>query len=90
MSVDYDARKVRDDADESFEPVRRNARSGGEFEDADTDDVFELPDSDLSGEELTVRVVPRRHDEFVCASCHLVVHRRRRAPARDDLCLDCV
>jgi len=31
-----------------------------EVEDTDTADAFELPGRDLSGEELTVRVIPKR------------------------------
>ena len=33
-------------------------------EDTDTADAFELPGRDLSGEELTVRVIPKQADEF--------------------------
>ena len=37
----------------------------------------ELPGADLSGEELTVTVIPQRADEFTCSCCHLVQHRSR-------------
>nr|GLK33485.1 hypothetical protein GCM10017611_03270 [Rhodococcus wratislaviensis] len=37
-------------------------------EDTDTAESFELPGADLSGEELTVRVIPSRADEFTCTS----------------------
>ena len=51
-----------------------------------------LPDADLSGEELTVRVVPKQADEFTCSSCFLVQHRNRLALQKGDqlICADCV
>jgi hypothetical protein len=49
--------------------------------------VYELPGADLSGEEFTVRVVPRQADEFTCTGCFLVHHRSRRA--HGDVCRDC-
>ncbi|PBC35185.1 hypothetical protein CJ179_48915 [Rhodococcus sp. ACS1] len=39
-----------------------------DVEDTDTADAFELTGSDLSGEELTVRVIPKQADEFTCTS----------------------
>ena len=42
-------------------------------------DGFELPGADLSGEELSVRVVPRQADEFTCSRCFLVHHRSQLA-----------
>ena len=35
--------------------------------------------ADLSGEELTVRVLPRQTDEFTCSKCFLVHHRSQLA-----------
>ncbi|MGI9199240.1 MAG: DUF4193 family protein, partial [Candidatus Nanopelagicaceae bacterium] len=35
---------------------------------------LELPGADLSGEELSVRVVPKQEDEFTCSRCFLVSH----------------
>src|SRR5262249_60404641 len=61
--------------------------------DDDTNDaVFELPNTDLSGEELLVTVIPARADEFTCSSCHLVQHRSRlrSAGGQPPICADCV
>jgi hypothetical protein len=55
---------------------------------------LELPGADLSslsGEELTVRVLPKQDDEFTCSSCFLVHHRSRLARHRNGqfICRDC-
>jgi len=49
------------------------------------------PGADLSGEELSVRVVPKQADEFTCSTCFLVHHRHRYAGERAGLpiCRDC-
>jgi hypothetical protein len=60
-----------------------------DVEDTDTAESFELPSSDLSGEEFTVRVIPMQSDEFTCASCFLVHHRSRLADDRQLICRDC-
>src|ERR1700761_3438207 len=98
MPTDYDAprQKETDDvADDSLEELagRRNdaptavldVAHGEELED------FELPGADLSGEELTVRVVPKQADEFTCSSCFLVQHRSRLASEKGVvmICTDC-
>jgi hypothetical protein len=46
---------------------------------------------ELSGEELTVPVLPRHADEFTCSGCFLVVHRSRlvREGRGGSLCRDC-
>ncbi|SEE89126.1 protein of unknown function [Rhodococcus jostii] len=48
-------------------------------DDTDTAGSFELPGADLSGIEFTVRVIPKRSDEFTCTSCFLAHHYSRRA-----------
>ncbi|HZM68427.1 MAG TPA: DUF4193 family protein, partial [Nakamurella sp.] len=52
---------------------------------------IDLPGADLSGEVLTMPVVPRQADEFTCTSCFLVQHRSRIAAhsAGRPVCLDC-
>ena len=52
---------------------------------------YELPGADLSDEELVVRVVPKKADEFTCSSCFLVHHRSRLAGGRsgESICTDC-
>jgi Domain of unknown function (DUF4193) len=61
--------------------------------DDDPNDVtfFELPGADLSGEELSVTVIPQRADEFTCSSCFLVQHRSRLRKSSSGLpiCADC-
>lgn len=97
MTVDYDApRRKQDDLEsDSLEelPVgRADGRTAVlDLEDSDPVDSIDLPGADLSGEELTVRVVPKQADEFTCSSCFLVFHRSRMA--RDTrgtmICADC-
>src|SRR3954452_11119014 len=40
---------------------------------------LELPAADISGEELTMVVIPKQADEFTCTSCFLVQYRSRLA-----------
>ncbi|HEX3787941.1 MAG TPA: DUF4193 domain-containing protein [Pseudonocardiaceae bacterium] len=101
MATDYDAPR-RSEADELAEDsleelkARRNENQSGVV-DVDTDapdENFELPGADLSGlsgEELTVKVLPKQADEFTCSKCFLVHHRSRLADEHDGqyVCRDC-
>ncbi|BBZ05962.1 dUTPase [Mycolicibacterium doricum] len=97
MTVDYDApRRKQDDLEsDSLDelPVgRADARTTVlDLEDSDPIDSIDLPGADLSGEELTVRVVPKQADEFTCSSCFLVFHRSRLARDTNGttICADC-
>ncbi len=78
MATDYDAPR-RSEADELAEDSLEN---------------FELPGADLSGlsgEELTVKVLPKQADEFTCSKCFLVHHRSRLAEQHNGqfICRDC-
>jgi hypothetical protein len=57
----------------------------------DEAESFDLPGADLSGEELTVPVVPMQSDEFRCARCFLVQHRSQLAgPSNgEEICREC-
>ncbi|AVM00518.1 dUTPase [Gordonia iterans] len=99
MATDYDApRRTNDDdlATDSLEELkaRRNeaAAADVDVDETDTAESFELPGADLSGEELSVRVVPKQDDEFTCSSCFLVYHRNRLGEERGGqlICVDCV
>ena len=98
MATDYDAprRNENDEASEdSLEELkaRRNESQSSvvDVDEGDTAESFELPGADLSGEELTVKVIPKQADEFTCTSCFLVQHRSRLAnPSGNQLiCVDC-
>lgn len=101
MATDYDAprRSETDElAEDSLEELkaRRNENQSGVV-DVDTDapdENFELPGADLSGlsgEELTVKVLPKQADEFTCSKCFLVHHRSRLAEENRGqyICRDC-
>ena len=98
MATDYDApRRSQEEelAEDSLEELkaRRNETQSGVV-DVDTDapdENFELPGADLSGEELTVKVLPKQDDEFTCSRCFLVHHRSRLAEERNGqmICHDC-
>lgn len=98
MATDYDAPR-RSEADELAEDsleelkARRNeAQSGAvDVDESDSAENFELPGADLSGEELTVRVLPKQADEFTCSRCFLVHHRSRLAEEGKNglICRDC-
>lgn len=100
MPTDYDAPRTAgadEVADESLEDLAAGGRGGAAAAviDVDDDDIaesFVLPDADLSGEELVVRVIPKQDDEFTCSSCFLVQHRHRLAKQVGDrlVCDDCV
>ena len=90
---DYDARRVSDVETMDRSGLRDLApKSSAVIVDDDASDAFfELPDADLSGEELVVTVIPARADEFTCSSCHLVQHRSRLRSAGGvpPICADC-
>jgi len=98
VATDYDApRHTESDAEiedslEELKERRNEAQSPAvDVEETDTAEGFELPGADLSGEELSVRVVPKQADEFTCSACFLVHHRHRYAGERAGLpiCRDC-
>jgi len=98
MATDYDAprRTESDDATEDSVDVLTKRRSDAaasviDVDETDTTEGFELPGADLSGEELSVRVVPKQADEFTCSTCFLVHHRHRYAGERagQSICRDC-
>ncbi|NLG55771.1 MAG: DUF4193 domain-containing protein [Rhodococcus sp.] len=98
MATDYDAPRrtdsddVSEDSLEELKARRNEAQSAVvDIDETDTAESFELPGADLSGEELSVRVVPKQADEFTCSSCFLVHHRSRLVSevAGDLTCRDC-
>ncbi len=97
MATDYDApRKTEEDlSEDSLEELkaRRSDKSSGVVDEDETEaaEGFELPGADLSGEELSVRVLPRQADEFTCSSCFLVHHRSQLAYERNGqpVCTEC-
>ncbi|MDR1799194.1 MAG: DUF4193 domain-containing protein [Bifidobacteriaceae bacterium] len=97
MATDYDApRKTDEDlSQDSLEELkaRRAEKTAGtvDEDEADAAEGFELPGADLSGEELSVRVLPKQADEFMCGQCFLVRHRSQKSRERDGvpICLEC-
>lgn len=86
MATDYDApRKSEEDlSEDSIEELKarrseQGSSSAVEEDEAEAAEGFELPGADLSGEELSVRVLPRQSDEFTCSRCFLVHHRSQLA-----------
>ena len=62
-----------------------------DIDEAEAAENLELPGADLSGEELTVRVLPRQTDEFTCSRCFLVHHRSQLAKGEGptSVCREC-
>ena len=98
MATDYDAPRrtesddVSEDSLEELKARRNEAQSAVvDVDESESAESFELPGADLSGEELSVRVVPKQADEFTCTSCFLVYHRSRLAVSRGSelICVDC-
>ena len=82
MATDYDQprrNETDESSDDSLEELkarRAEAQTGSvDVDEADAAEALELPGADLSGEELSIRVLPKQHDEFTCANCFLVHHR---------------
>ena len=96
-TTDYDARRVSETDTQDKSSLRELAPTlqgpATTVVDEDPNDVhfFELPGADLSGEELSVTVIPQRADEFTCSSCFLVQHRSRMRVSSSGLpvCADC-
>jgi hypothetical protein len=97
MATDYDApRKTEEDlSEDSLQELqaRRSDKNSGVVDEDETEaaEGFELPGADLSGEELSVRVLPRQADEFTCTRCYLVHHRSQLAYEKDGqpVCSEC-
>ncbi|MBT2514994.1 DUF4193 domain-containing protein [Arthrobacter sp. ISL-30] len=98
MATDYD--EIRSDVAESRNASLEALKSANapdarsvvrEMDEADTTDGIELPGADLSGEELTVVVIPQAEDEFTCFSCFLVRHRSQIARESNGqaYCIEC-
>lgn len=97
MATDYDAPRKRDEEppEESIEELK-SRRKDSEEASVDEDeneaaDSFELPGADLSNEELSVRVVPKQEDEFVCSQCFMVHHASQIAYEENGqpVCVEC-
>ena len=97
MATDYDAPRKTDDeiSEDSIEELksrRVDTRSSSvDVDEAEQAEGFELPGADLSGEELSVRVLPRQADEFTCSKCFLVHHRSQLASEKNGVmvCREC-
>ena len=96
MATDYDSPRTTDDemGEDSLEELksRRDVQAGSvDVDEVELAESLELPGADLSGEELTVRVMPRQADEFTCSRCFLVHHRSQLAEERNGqpVCREC-
>ena len=97
MATDYDAPRKTDDelSEDSIEELKSRRvdkrASSVDVDETEQAEGFELPGADLSGEELSVRVLPRQADEFTCSKCFLVHHRSQLAKETADgpVCRDC-
>lgn len=97
MATDYDSpRKTDDELNEDGlqELQARRMDTSSAVLDLEPDDAAEspeLPGADLSGEELSFRVIPRQADEFTCSDCFLVHHRSQLADTKGKqlICREC-
>ena len=97
MATDYDSPRTSEDdlSEDSLEELKaRRAESQTGIVDVDEEELaesLELPGADLSGEELSVRVLPRQADEFTCSSCFLVHHRSQLSSEKNgqSVCKEC-
>ncbi|MEV7182242.1 DUF4193 domain-containing protein [Kitasatospora sp. NPDC093679] len=97
MATDYDAPRDpgdggNDDSIEALKSQRDDRQNSLVDVDPEAVEGLELPGADLSGEELTVQVVPLQEDEFTCMACFLVHHRTQLAGTDKNgrpVCRDC-
>ena len=97
MATDYDAPRKTDDelGEDSIEELKSRRVDKGastvDVDEAELAESLELPGADLSGEELSVRVLPRQADEFTCSKCYLVHHRSQLGNEKNGqfICRDC-
>ena len=98
MATDYDTPRRSDvddlgeDSLEELKARRAEAQSGTvDVDEAELNEGLELPGADLSGEELTVKVLPKQVDEFTCSSCFLVHQRSQLASDKGGrlICREC-
>ena len=97
MATDYDTPRKTDEElhEESIEELkakRAEVQSGKiDIDEEEEAENIELPGADLSGEELSVRVVPKQEDEFTCSRCFLVHHVTNRAKGEGPtaICKEC-
>ena len=98
MATDYDAPRKTDDDDlneDSIEELKSRrvdkSTSSVDVDETEQAEGFELPGADLSGEELSVRVIPKQADEFTCSRCFLVHHRSQLAAESrgQPVCTEC-
>ena len=93
-SPDYDAPRRRRDGDVAEEPLAviglNDTVVMPDLDDEDPES-FDLPDVELSGDDLSVRVIPLRPNEFTCSRCFLVNHvtRLARACNGETICAEC-
>ena len=81
MATDYDAPRrgdvdeINEDSLEELKARRAEAQSGAiDVDETELAESLELPGADLSGvsgEELTVRVLPKQDDEFKIGRAHV-------------------
>ncbi|MCL2787728.1 MAG: DUF4193 domain-containing protein [Micrococcales bacterium] len=97
MATDYDAPRKSDEDlhEDSLEELKaRRAEKAASIVDEDETEAaegFELPGADLSDEELSVRVLPKQADEFMCSACFLIHHRSQLASEEGGVlvCTEC-
>lgn len=97
MATDYDAPRATatemvEDSLEDLKERRTKAQSGRiDIDEADLAESLEFPGADMSGEVLSVRVLPMQENEFRCSSCFLIHHRSLLAETRKGrlICRDC-
>jgi hypothetical protein len=98
VNPDYDAPRAKRPEEAAEDPLAglSGQRDGAaavmaDVDDCDPVDAVDVPDAELLGDELTVTVVPKRADEFVCSRCFLVFHRHRMGSSQrgQQVCEDC-
>ena len=91
-TTDYDAprRSTVEETDSDVESLDALASARAEkqspladVDEGDTDDAIDQPGADLTGEELTMPVVPKQADEFTCTSCFLAAPQPDRLRSRN-------
>ncbi len=93
MATDYDTPRTSEDdlREDSLEELKQRRDKGASVDGDETEEPTELPGADLSGEQLSVKSIPRQADEFTCSVCFLIHHRSQLAGEKKGqlVCKEC-
>jgi hypothetical protein len=95
ISREYDDNRLRvDEPLENILPGQDLAHGWADVgyrDESDIEPAVEFADADLAGDDISVPVIPKQANEFMCSRCFLIHHTSRLASSKGDqlICTDC-